>query len=464
MKNSQDNSKQDDIKTELQKSKLHESAKELVIRKNSEEHLQYEEETVFFISFDLVNSTLFKSIEADRWIAKITQFYEMCDSNLSLICDDACLWKRQGDEVLYYFHLKDIQELYDIFPKMFDALDRVISEMEENEGKGILSVKATFWVALISKDKSCNDVHNIPIPLEGNYDFVGADIDFGFRISKYATAGVICVDPKIVAVLSERYNLTNFRIVQYTQLKGIWDNRFVPIVWYHEKIKDPVDIFAYDEQEKNPIVKELLTNKNDGKFMRISKITKVFKDTNRQKYIERLKRSIGAHRIVMGRTPSSNRITEFHVIAILFDENNCIFCAKRSKEKKIFPGLWENGCTQLRTSTITIEETVKKNYKDKFGIDIIKIQMDTELGYSVPKPLGLFSFTDAQGSLIPGMIVIGQAKRPESEIYDKNSHSEVKWMTLQEVQELPDESVVEGFKCRIKLADNVYKTNLISGL
>ena len=108
------------------------------------------EGTLFFLSFDLVNSTKFKTLEPGNWIKKIKSFYELVEKHAHSISEETYIWKKQGDEVLLYFTLKNIQELQNVFGKIHTLLNELIKIVADGEGKGILSVKATFWTALVT--------------------------------------------------------------------------------------------------------------------------------------------------------------------------------------------------------------------------------------------------------------------------------------------------------------------------
>lgn len=76
-------------------------------------------------------------------------------------------------------------------------------------------------------------------------DFLGPDIDEGFRLCAYAEKRQMIVSPKLVYLLLLAYennvdninvfNL-NFRIVNYVAMKGVWENRLYPIIMFANAI------------------------------------------------------------------------------------------------------------------------------------------------------------------------------------------------------------------------------------
>lgn len=409
--------------------------------------------TLFFLSFDLVNSTSFKTTYPNVWIEKFESFYDCVEKNAHEISNDIYIWKKQGDEVLLYFKLHTLQELQEVFDKIYNVLQKLIKTVKQSKGGHTLSVKATFWVALVSEKHNDEKVLNLAInSLSGSYDFIGSDIDFGFRIAEKSAGGVICVDPKIIAMLLNNLPPTLtmskfFQVIDFVQLKGIWDNRFVPITWYHPEISNPDNIFPYDESKHNELVATLLQSKSQN----ISIITKIFKDLNNDAYIDELVNNINAFSIATGKA-SLNKTAEVHVVAILFDEKKeKVFCVKRADKKEPLSGKWENGCAKLYFTNLRVKEIIKEYYKQEFKIEIISFKENKDLGYEALEIVGTYQF-EKRGRNVPGIIVTGIAKQLKENTFDPAKHSKSQWLSLSEVENLTDKEVVKGFKQRIKRA------------
>lgn len=428
------------------------------------------EGTLFFLSFDLVNSTKFKTLEPGNWIKKIKSFYELVEKHAHSISEETYIWKKQGDEVLLYFTLKNIQELQNVFGKIHTLLNELIKIVADGEGKGILSVKATFWTALVTTSdngfavSSTEDtVSDFNLAIEepmGGYDFIGPDIDFGFRIAAKNAGGILCVDPKIIAMLKQRspnISINYFAIVDFVQLKGIWKDRFVPIIWQHPNLDKPETIFPYDESKRNELV-AILLNKKSPDSHELNSIVKVFEDINKEVVIERLINCMQSFEISTGRMPN-NRIAEVHIVAIVFNkEKDKVFCAKRAAEKHTLANLWENGCCQLERSNDSLENIVKTCYKKEFNIEIADFKTDTNMGYEALHIVGAYSFTNKFNKNIPGFIITGIAEIPSEKQFDKSKHSQVAWFSLDEIENFTDDGIVQGFKERIKLAHKLWQT------
>jgi|GEM_PF-2407469 NUDIX domain len=419
--------------------------------------------TVFFLSFDIVNSTQFKVVEPSKWVSKTKDFYKGIKEKIEEISDTARVWKSQGDEVLIYFTINDIKKLYNCIENIYSILKELIKNIQENEGKSLLSVQATLWVALVSEDKKDDQNINLAISstFQSGYDFIGPDIDFGFRIASKSAGGIICMDPKIVAMLvkssEKNYTLEHwkkFRLIDFVQLKGIWRDRFVPIIWYHPEIEAPKKIFPYDEKKRNELVKCLLEKKTKSKDA--LDIMKIFDDLGKNETIDELVEDIGKFSVDIGAMPQ-NRIAEVHMVAILFNEEKSkTFCAKRSESKPRFPNYWEHGCCQLKRGEESPEQIIKQQYKNDFGIDIVEFKKDYRLENKELYIVCSYSFKDAYGNIIPGFIVTGIAKEFIPENWNKDKHSQLKWMTIEEIHKLDNSECVENFKQHVDLAKKLW--------
>ena len=427
------------------------------------EKSQPERGTVFFLSFDIVNSTQFKVVEPEKWVDKIKTFYREVENLIEKIGGTPSIWKRLGDEVLIYFTIDEIKYLYNCIKTIYLISEELIKIIQEDSGKSLLSVKTTLWVAFVSRKEVKKD-QNINLDISGDFqhgcDFIGPDIDFGFRIATQSAGGIICIDPKIIAMLKksseENYTLEHwrkFKIIDYVQLKGIWRDRFVPIIWYHPEIEEPEKIFPYDEIKRNKLVECLLNRKEKD----VSNIGKIFEDLDKNKIIDELVEGIGKLDIINNAIPT-NRIAEVHMVAILLNEKkDKFFCAKRAKSKSVLPNLWEHGCCQLERSEESPEQIIRQEYKKDFGIEILEFKKDSRLEDKELYILCSYSFKNRSDKIIPGFIVTGIAKEFIPSMWDKTKHSDLKWMTMEEINKLNDSECVPDFKQHINIAKKLWK-------
>jgi len=306
---------------------------------------QYKEGVYAFLSYDLVNSTEFKE-KNDNWPELFERFYDHIQKKLTPY--KFVIWKHIGDEVLSYKRLSEIEDLYTLLPDAYNVLISVIDELESEmkkdnyEHKENVSVKACLWIA---KMDSLNreDYDNVFVEtLKGekytweeqitpekivkrntgydskaeyiliDMDFLGPEIDLGFRISKFAEKRRLVVDAKLALILYNlkddihlyykkkdyNYNIVNcLKIVSYEKLKGAVGGKIYPILWYENDWSKFRDSLTYDEPYKSDIIKNIIfRNILDDSFEnseeKLKALDKIFQEIGIKKKVDKLENKI----------------------------------------------------------------------------------------------------------------------------------------------------------------------------
>ena len=154
--------------------------------------------------------------------------------------------------------------------------------------ENFLFFKGALWLAVADKydtTKSDSARNVYTNQLSGEQDFIGIDIDEGFRMAENTLQGMIVIDPKIAYFINEHegelHRLTSsvknekIKIIDYIKLKGVWGGRYFPVIWYTENWKDDAP-FIYDAEYTNDLVKTYVYSIEKDRS--IEKITKVFED------------------------------------------------------------------------------------------------------------------------------------------------------------------------------------------
>ncbi|WP_235699275.1 hypothetical protein [Clostridioides difficile] len=115
--------------------------------------------------------------------------------------------------------------------------------------QNIISLKGAAWIAIVSRNPNFNALENneqyenisAMYDLSNNYkifEFLGNDIDAGFRISKQTCPERLVLSFELAYILSRKTDiLSKLHIITYKKLKGIWKDKLYPIIWYHNKGK-----------------------------------------------------------------------------------------------------------------------------------------------------------------------------------------------------------------------------------
>lgn len=221
-----------------------------------------------FVSYDLTNSTEFKYLTRE-W-PEIYQFAFRHISRGISRNKQWNFWKMNGDELLFYCNDIRMNNIDTIIIQVGQNIKRCIDQLYKkfNNCQQIrqLSLKATMWVAptreCCSTCDTDTDGYDLRMTFENRTEFIGKEIDVGFRISKYTPRSKVGLSAALLYYLiNKKANiLKNVRIAGYEQMKGVWGNKRYPIIWYFRKPNAIVESFHYDERyDKEMLVDEFLS-------------------------------------------------------------------------------------------------------------------------------------------------------------------------------------------------------------
>lgn len=418
--------------------------------------------TYLFFSLDLVNSTFYKS-KVETWADIFSVFFKFCKTKVNECFPTAQLWKMVGDEILFYMPISDLVDLYKSPRLIYDLMNKSVSMINEKEtlSIGVLSVKATMWAACLADIEANKKVikHNIIIKERVidniNLDFLGPDIDIGFRISKFALQKKLVIDSKLACLLTKletdlkENNISeSMRIVSYERLKGVWEDRHYPIVWYQESWDSINNMFLYDEQFNSDIVKRIV--ESDLKSLQpVSFLTKIFTDLNKLGQIEELRKGIKEFHQnnptgFKAKKIPFDKLCELHLVAICVNERNEILISKRTRKDDL-PETWEFGCAQLHLKQ-RFKDAIQECYRNDFKIELTFFEED-------PVPIGHYFLTKTKEDdrLVPGLIFVAKVDSGQlnNDKIDSTSHSETRWITAETSKNIAPDECVSKFHQRI---------------
>ena len=139
-------------------------------------------------------------------------------------------WKAVGDELIYQLIVRSRKDLHWITLAFLAAVRVIDGKVKDRGGaeRG-LRIKGSAWVAGFPVRN-----RKIRLPAIESEDFLGPDIDTGFRIGKCTQPGMLVVSMKLAELLSEtpgEINPVVGKIVGWEELKGVWNDKKYPIVW-----------------------------------------------------------------------------------------------------------------------------------------------------------------------------------------------------------------------------------------
>lgn len=252
-----------------------------------------------FFAFDIVNSTQYKSM-TKYWPmvipGLITQIADRVQNDNAL--RDSQTWRIIGDEIIFTQPIFNASELAEAVAAVFSITQEVACSVrngkffsnletppDENitvlQPRNTLSVKASAWIGVINRkfkspydnilhyyDAQPNTINKIP-------DYLGRDIDTGFRIKQHTQDRRLCISLELAHFLLVKGQAAHLQIMDYVRLKGIWSEQLYPIIWYYNSDLncniDHVPIpfeesFRYDEADNNPVVQRYFQRMASGEL------------------------------------------------------------------------------------------------------------------------------------------------------------------------------------------------------
>lgn len=436
-----------------------------------------------FFSFDIVNSSSYKDMNYFGWQIVLTSLLTKVQKNIAKTIPGAQLWRVLGDEIIFFITIKDIEEIYSNIDAIYVVLadfNRILhngsfyeklkeeyqeAQIDVIQNKGILALQAAAWIAIINNDKNSSfelydnvfKKYSINENQQIN-EFLGQDIDTGFRIKKQTQDRRLVVSVELAKILSDRTEyLARLNIITYKKLKGVWKDRLYPIICYHDEKISGIpfkESFYYDETTYSQLSKEYFSNRKEGHdslplymFLDVHKaLNKIIKDQQLDRKMERILEIINDTEIDVKAVESEfnieNKLLEFHCAAVCCDtKNKKILIAKR-KNRKFLTGLWEFGCAKANIEK-NLCDSIIEEYKSDFGIDIDVI-CDQDRGDREPKPIALYQIQKAdkiQKGVIVVAEIIGGVNKIKSTIQKNKKHEKYRWISENEIDDFEEEAI-----------------------
>lgn len=197
-----------------------------------------------FLSVDMSGSTEFKARftgqGAEGWLSIFKAFFTNFPLMLAgqigfeFLDDDRTpalhVWKVMGDEVVFAAEPESAEELTAILL----ALLRTMRMYEARHFQELpLRLKGTAWLADTGGANIEIEIPELSSGQGAHVDYIGPDIDLGFRIAKFARPGCITVSLDVMEAILSAANGDRAALYLMGQeaLKGVMFGRPYPIVW-----------------------------------------------------------------------------------------------------------------------------------------------------------------------------------------------------------------------------------------
>lgn len=458
-----------------------------------------------FFSFDIVNSSSYKESNQYDWPLVLQRILDNIQNQVLQEFDtNAILWRVIGDELIFAVPIAGIDRLHENVKSIFKIVATVSRQLKKGSffkiffpeeqfkhlyASNTLDIKAAAWIAIVSRYKELEEFENLSVFYErpenqGNLqEFLGPDIDAGFRVKQYTKAGRLAVSFELARLLSERTeSLGCLHIMSYQHLKGVWHGQYYPIIWYYfQNFAEGLSFnesFRYDERATDKIVCEYLERDRLGKdevdpeskiavcmyYDVIYAIQKLEEDHTLGPKIRAIKDAIeeankDSQSLCVKNLFDDDSLLKMHFAVVCYNPNlNAVLIAKRSDEKTFLPGCWEFGCVKAIAGNDLIGK-IEEEYKRDFQIEIKLVTDSARKQDMQPIPLAIYSINQnniesgATKKKEIGLILLAEITSDfrVDHFQATRKHSDVKWIQEDEVDGF-NESAVPDFKDTLKKA------------
>lgn len=476
----------------------------------SKKEQQHYPSVLLFFSFDIVNSTMYKTMTGN-WPLIIRSLLEDIQTRVHRIDTlfTSYLWRVIGDEVIFVLPIQSESSLTDaveaIFEvtqrisislksgKFFDALkDQTLSQQEINilKSQNTLSIKATAWIAVVNS-KLETPFDNIAIDYKATEhnrhsisEFLGQDIDTGFRLKGYTQDRRLCLSVELAYLLSNTSKQQHLHILDYVRLKGVWNESLYPIIWYynaevlkkcqlemldHGAATPFANSFRYDETDNNEIVKNYFLRgrskrKNSKKnkkgdespnsnnfelaesmYSADSALRKIIADKNLLPKIQYIQQHLHDEQLIIQSAPYAYPLG-LHCAVVCCDViNRKILIAHRGQDHDTNPGCWEFGCAKA-SGQDTLVHSIKEHYQKAFGADI-ELVMNSSRQELQPLPIAVYELQKAADNILKGMIFVAKVINTVDPAHFRaeSEHDRIAWISEDEMNNYKPENAVKDF-------------------
>lgn len=453
--------------------------KKMIDAINCENQEVYTRKVELFFSFDVVNSTLYKNINYSSWGPILTQLFKKIQYRVSEQLESSQIWRVIGDEIVFIIQIKHLDSISEYIDKIFGILTYFNKELQKVDfydflnvnsqvdilnlkGGNIISLQSAAWIAIINSNiNSLKEFDSVweTYEITPGYllnEFLGNDIDAGFRIKKETMTKRLAISFELAYFLSEKtQQLSNLNIVSYKKLKGIWKNKLYPIIWYHNSnIYDNISFeesFCYDEIQDNVADIFLFNGKeyllkdgcyiNDKMYKDVNyAINKILYDNNLEQKVQEIKNVIldskGDHRNFL----DESSVQELHCVALCFDfDEKKLLILKRDNNRQKMPGKWEFGCVKSNFNK-NLKNNIIDGYKDLLNIDI-SLFLDKNRDDQQPIPIAIYEIDNGQNHIDKGIIVIAKIINKENINLQHDKYETYQFISKDEVCKYENNSV-----------------------
>lgn len=418
-----------------------------------------------FVSFDLCNSTQLKNDEKN--------WFKIIEILLNQNFQAMNFWKFNGDEVIFRAEVNSLDYVCGIIERTYKRLQELCRQMSAIRPN--INIKATIWIAKADSNLN-NKSNNCKFNFNGIAEFVGKNIDEGFRLTKCSSAQKIVIDPKIIylfldAVMVYKANdpivnktsnfnksikkggdhaqaiikniteiLNNIYYIGSAVCKGIWNEKPYPIYWYYKQNTYGI---KYNEFFNGEHIWNKKFEPLDSR-QEYFNIKEIFEAVDKQKEYFEIRNSMQLDGSIT--QTFENQPNLYYMVACVNPVSNKVMIAHRSISRRHLKHVWDFGNVKYQNTNVI--STICQEYKNTFGIDIELITDPVRKGIKTFGYCTIYRNCRPHNSLLCFAIIKNDEKYSDEELtaqineylkrYNRNKrYEEVKFVSDKEVNYEP---------------------------
>lgn len=335
-----------------------------------------------FVSFDIINSTNWKNYDP-KWPKVLQQFFTVSHEMLiKTLSDDPhialYIWKTVGDEILFSIQIKKSHQISRVINDLHKLQSDLKSFLEDQtKPNRPISLKSTSWCALLSdiSDKFDYETklgHNYRVDFQGKIDFLGPQIDQGFRISKYSVENSLLISFDLAYLFAKYADPEkDFKLhcIGEEKLKGVWGGEKYPLIFLLNDQQSSKS-FRFQEKsdsDKSEFIKYINDASENNKEVNFRFLRSIAEEQSIISRLESICEKFNEDGFEIVRKASSSR-PPVHISPIIAYESTFLLL-KRSPDKDFAPSVWEFPCGQLENGESDVD-CCKRTILEDYGLEI----------------------------------------------------------------------------------------------
>ena len=192
-----------------------------------------------FFSADISDSTKYKSNnksksgELSDWVKAIKNFVEIFPTKLK----GFNFWKFNGDELLFYKDIESPEIAYELVNNFYQSLIEYDTRLYKANG---LRLKGTVFSAGFPVRNSSIKISSIKI--NDSCDFIGPDIDLGFRLTGCSRPGEVVISLDVLDIIYQSdHREFDYYHLGWEKLKGVYNDCPYPVIYIRAQGKPVIN-------------------------------------------------------------------------------------------------------------------------------------------------------------------------------------------------------------------------------